>query len=165
MAAGASCDARRPPTPVVPALEHSPFQPAGTPQDLIDDGLYAMIAIALHAAPHREVSTALVAQACGAVPRKMVKGGLNRSSSMNRSASMGGERASRSFERASTLGGRGEAMRLGKNRAKNRARQLEEIKRFDREAGRQAEGGAVFGGAALAKSAFDAQGARRLSTH
>ena len=42
-----------------------------TPQDLIDDGLYKTIALALHPMPHREVSLALVAQACGAVPRNM----------------------------------------------------------------------------------------------
>ena len=41
-----------------------------TPQDLIDDGLYKSIAIALHEMPHREVSLALVAQACGAKPSK-----------------------------------------------------------------------------------------------
>ena len=32
-----------------------------TPQDLIDDGLYKSIAIALHEMPHRKVSLALVA--------------------------------------------------------------------------------------------------------
>ena len=42
-----------------------------TPQDLIDEGLYKSIALALHPMPHREVSLALVAQACGAVPRNM----------------------------------------------------------------------------------------------
>ena len=40
-----------------------------TPQDLIDDGLYKSIAIAMYAMPHREVSLALVAQACGGLPR------------------------------------------------------------------------------------------------
>ena len=40
-----------------------------TPQDLIDEGIYKSIALALHPMPHREVSLALVAQACGAVPR------------------------------------------------------------------------------------------------
>ena len=38
-----------------------------TPKDLIDDGLYTTIAIALYAPPHRAVSLALVAQACGGV--------------------------------------------------------------------------------------------------
>ena len=33
-----------------------------TPQDLIDEGLYKTIAVALHEMPHREVSLALVAQ-------------------------------------------------------------------------------------------------------
>ena len=41
-----------------------------TPQDLIDDGLYKTIALALHPMPHREVSMAQVAQACGAMPSK-----------------------------------------------------------------------------------------------
>lgn len=40
-----------------------------TPQDLIDDGLYKTIAISMYALPHRDVSLALVAQACGALPR------------------------------------------------------------------------------------------------
>ena len=40
-----------------------------TPQDLIDEGIYKSIALALPPMPHREVSLALVAQACGAVPR------------------------------------------------------------------------------------------------
>ena len=44
-----------------------------TPQSLIDAGIYKTIAIALHPAPHREVSLALVAQACGARPSKYGK--------------------------------------------------------------------------------------------
>ena len=48
-----------------------------TPQDLIDDGLYKSIAIALHEMPHREVSLALVAQACGAKPSKTKAGGVS----------------------------------------------------------------------------------------
>ena len=39
-----------------------------TPSALVDEGLYKSIAIALHPQPYREVSIALVAQACGAVP-------------------------------------------------------------------------------------------------
>jgi len=37
-----------------------------TPQALIDEGIYKEIAIALHTAPHRAISLALVAQALGA---------------------------------------------------------------------------------------------------
>ena len=37
-----------------------------TPQGLIDQGIYKEIAIALHTAPHRAISLALVAQALGA---------------------------------------------------------------------------------------------------
>ena len=36
--------------------------------DLIDDGIYNDIAIALHAPPHRSVSLGLMAQALGAMP-------------------------------------------------------------------------------------------------
>jgi hypothetical protein len=42
-----------------------------TPSDLVDNGLYATIAIALHRAPHREVSLALVARACDALPSNL----------------------------------------------------------------------------------------------
>ena len=38
-----------------------------TPQDLIEGGLYRKIAIACHPMPHRKVSLALIAKACGAV--------------------------------------------------------------------------------------------------
>eukprot|EP00964_Phaeocystis_antarctica_P014198 scaffold7814_cov70-Phaeocystis_antarctica.AAC.6 len=41
-----------------------------TPQELIDDGIYSAIAIALHTPPHRAVSLALVAQALGATQGK-----------------------------------------------------------------------------------------------
>ena len=41
-----------------------------TPQELIDDGIYKDITIALHTPPHRAVSLALVAQALGAVKRR-----------------------------------------------------------------------------------------------
>merc|ERR1711939_1042634 len=41
-----------------------------TPQDLIDNGLYKTIATALHPMPFREVSLALAAQVCGAMPSK-----------------------------------------------------------------------------------------------
>eukprot|EP00964_Phaeocystis_antarctica_P005331 scaffold2916_cov70-Phaeocystis_antarctica.AAC.2 len=41
-----------------------------TPQELIDDGIYSDIAIALHTPPHRAVSLALVAQALGATQGK-----------------------------------------------------------------------------------------------
>jgi len=41
-----------------------------TPQELIDDGIYSDIAIALHTLPHRAVSLALVAQALGATQGK-----------------------------------------------------------------------------------------------
>ena len=37
-----------------------------TPQELIDEGIYKELAIALHTPPHRAVSLALVAQALGA---------------------------------------------------------------------------------------------------
>ena len=40
---------------------------ATTPQELINQGLYSDIAIALHTPPHRAVSLALVAQAVGAI--------------------------------------------------------------------------------------------------
>jgi hypothetical protein len=40
-----------------------------TPQELITDGIYSDIAIALHTLPHRAVSLALVAKAVGAVKR------------------------------------------------------------------------------------------------
>lgn len=50
-----------------------------TPQDLIEEGLYKTIAVALHPSPHREVSLALVAQACGAKPSKSKKEGLIKS--------------------------------------------------------------------------------------
>ena len=40
-----------------------------TPQDLIDDGLYKAIAIAIHPGAHRAVSLSLVAMACGALPK------------------------------------------------------------------------------------------------
>ena len=36
--------------------------------DLVDDGIYNDIAIALHAPPHRSVSLGLMAQALGAMP-------------------------------------------------------------------------------------------------
>ena len=42
-----------------------------TPQDLLDAGLYKHIAIAIHPEPFRAVSLALVAQACGALPRNL----------------------------------------------------------------------------------------------
>ena len=38
-----------------------------TPPDLINDGLYSTIAIALYETPHRKISLALAAQAMGAV--------------------------------------------------------------------------------------------------
>jgi len=41
-----------------------------TPQELIDDGIYSDIAIALHTLPHRAISLALVAQALGAIKEK-----------------------------------------------------------------------------------------------
>ena len=41
---------------------------ATTPPALVEAGIYKTIAIALHPSPHREVSLALVAQACGARP-------------------------------------------------------------------------------------------------
>ena len=44
-----------------------------TPPDLLDDGIYSSIAIALHAPPHRAVSLAQVAQACGALPTRNQK--------------------------------------------------------------------------------------------
>ena len=39
-----------------------------TPQDLINDGIYSQIANACHSGPHRSVSLALIAKACGARP-------------------------------------------------------------------------------------------------
>ena len=39
-----------------------------TPQDLINDGIYKQIANACHSGPHRSVSLALIAKACGARP-------------------------------------------------------------------------------------------------
>ena len=45
------------------------FDHAGTtPQDLIDNGIYSHIAIALHEMPHRSVSLALTAAALSKVP-------------------------------------------------------------------------------------------------
>jgi len=42
-----------------------------TPQELIDDGIYSDIAIALHTPPHRAVSLALVGKALGATQGKL----------------------------------------------------------------------------------------------
>ena len=69
-----------------------------TPQGLIDQGIYKEIAIALHTAPHRAISLALVAQALGATKdaarlvarRSSIKKKLSLSSA---SASSGGAAA------------------------------------------------------------------------
>ena len=44
-----------------------------TPEDLVESGLYTSLAVALHAAPHREISIALAAKALGASKRKGVR--------------------------------------------------------------------------------------------
>ena len=44
-----------------------------TPEDLVEGGLYTSLAVALHAAPHREISIALAAKALGASKRKGVR--------------------------------------------------------------------------------------------
>jgi len=56
-----------------------------TPQELIDDGIYSDIAIALHTPPHRAVSLALLAQALGATKGK---GRLSRISAALSTASL-----------------------------------------------------------------------------
>ena len=65
-----------------------------TPQELIDEGIYKEIAIALHTPPHRDVSLALVAQALGATTdaarQAARRGSANRSSSASASSSAGG---------------------------------------------------------------------------
>ena len=94
-----------------------------TPQDLIDEGLYKTIAVALHPMPHRSVSLALVAQACGALPRKTRKRTLK-------------QMASRTLKTAVRRSQDGESARkanLNKHKAANRKRQQDELARYERE--------------------------------
>ena len=84
-----------------------------TPQDLIEDGLYGSIAIALHAMPHREVSMCQVALACGAKP----------SASKSAMAKEGGKGRRNTTAAAS----------LAKRRQKHRQRQAEDLKMFEAE--------------------------------
>ena len=66
-----------------------------TPQKLIDEGIYKEIAIALHTAPHRAISLALVAQALGAT--KSAAQALSRSYRRGSTASPGSRRSSMSL--------------------------------------------------------------------
>ena len=81
-----------------------------TPPDLLDDGIYSSIAIALHAPPHRAVSLAQVAQACGALPTR------NQNSTGVKSGGTKDARASQA-----------------KHRHKHRERQAEELAKFAEE--------------------------------
>ena len=61
-----------------------------TPQGLINEGIYKDIAVALHTPPHRAISLALLAQACGATKdaARTRKGRSSSSSSSSSSQSL-----------------------------------------------------------------------------
>ena len=92
-----------------------------TPQDLIDDGLYKTIALALHPMPHREVSMAQVAQACGAMPSKK-----KRDADKTPTASIGAALASVFRRRRAEHGGSSHSNDLFRQ-------QRQEIEQFERE--------------------------------
>ena len=76
-----------------------------TPQGLVDEGIYKEIATALHTAPHRAVSLALVAQALGAT-KGAALALAKRGTASERSSSLPGQRRS---SKAAAPGGRWQA--------------------------------------------------------